>query len=452
MFTQVAPTSSKQHGVNVGVNASATAFQQASGYGSHGYSTGKRFTCAYVFSTTWSKSLYDFKWPLTAVWLRTSHRVFQVLCSYGNVADCTWTGSVCMLGVACPVHLSSFHILNLIETATLMPFFLDKHTIHVIHRRGFLDAKCVCKTNERAENPCSCFRFGKVRCVASLFSSCSCLVWWGSVNPLPAVMLGWRGQGWARFQVVGHHMLIHASCFFTVHFCSPCVWFISLLLPLALLSFVSHTYCWCFSYLPYFHVLLYFFLFYQYVFPHPASLLLFTLYFSLISWHPLIYNLFASNTAVLLPAFFYCLFFLLPLRPSSCLAWCVFLMLWGCGCVCARLQAMRIWARLQQGAGISVRAATAMLWLLLPPPPPLLLLKTNRPAQSPRPEWVSAHARQTPSFSSISVSFPIFICPITSTNLTGETQSYGMPPQCSPHTPDLLDDYYVMIVQHSLFC
>ncbi|CAB1351275.1 unnamed protein product [Coregonus sp. 'balchen'] len=36
----VAPTSSKQHGVNVGVNASATAFQQASGYGSHGYNTG----------------------------------------------------------------------------------------------------------------------------------------------------------------------------------------------------------------------------------------------------------------------------------------------------------------------------------------------------------------------------------------------------------------------------
>ncbi|KAJ0055065.1 hypothetical protein NL108_008987, partial [Boleophthalmus pectinirostris] len=36
----VAPTSSKQHGVNVGVNASATPFQQASGYGSHGYSTG----------------------------------------------------------------------------------------------------------------------------------------------------------------------------------------------------------------------------------------------------------------------------------------------------------------------------------------------------------------------------------------------------------------------------
>lgn len=37
----MAPTSSKQHGVNVGVNASATPFQQASGYGSHGYSTGE---------------------------------------------------------------------------------------------------------------------------------------------------------------------------------------------------------------------------------------------------------------------------------------------------------------------------------------------------------------------------------------------------------------------------
>uniref|UniRef100_W5MLI2 Ubiquitin associated protein 2-like n=1 Tax=Lepisosteus oculatus TaxID=7918 RepID=W5MLI2_LEPOC len=36
----VAPTSSKQHGVNVSVNASATPFQQASGYSSHGYSTG----------------------------------------------------------------------------------------------------------------------------------------------------------------------------------------------------------------------------------------------------------------------------------------------------------------------------------------------------------------------------------------------------------------------------
>ncbi|KAM6959127.1 ubiquitin-associated protein 2-like isoform 3-T4 [Aplochiton taeniatus] len=36
----VAPTSSKQHGVNVSVNAPGTPFQQASGYGSHGYSTG----------------------------------------------------------------------------------------------------------------------------------------------------------------------------------------------------------------------------------------------------------------------------------------------------------------------------------------------------------------------------------------------------------------------------
>ncbi|XP_043993487.1 ubiquitin-associated protein 2-like isoform X2 [Gambusia affinis] len=36
----VAPTSSKQQCVNVGVNASATPFQQASGYSSHGYSTG----------------------------------------------------------------------------------------------------------------------------------------------------------------------------------------------------------------------------------------------------------------------------------------------------------------------------------------------------------------------------------------------------------------------------
>ncbi|XP_072139305.1 ubiquitin-associated protein 2-like isoform X2 [Mobula birostris] len=35
----VPPTSSKQHGVNVNVNATATAFQQASGYGTHGYST-----------------------------------------------------------------------------------------------------------------------------------------------------------------------------------------------------------------------------------------------------------------------------------------------------------------------------------------------------------------------------------------------------------------------------
>ncbi|XP_075464072.1 ubiquitin-associated protein 2-like isoform X3 [Ascaphus truei] len=37
---QVAPTSSKQHGVNVGVNTSAAAFQQAPSYGSHAYNTG----------------------------------------------------------------------------------------------------------------------------------------------------------------------------------------------------------------------------------------------------------------------------------------------------------------------------------------------------------------------------------------------------------------------------
>ncbi|XP_040268417.1 ubiquitin-associated protein 2-like isoform X3 [Bufo bufo] len=36
----VAPTTSKQHGVNVGVNASAAAFQQAASYGSHAYNTG----------------------------------------------------------------------------------------------------------------------------------------------------------------------------------------------------------------------------------------------------------------------------------------------------------------------------------------------------------------------------------------------------------------------------
>ncbi|CAB1321155.1 unnamed protein product [Coregonus sp. 'balchen'] len=51
----VAPTSSKQHGVNVGVNASATAFQQASGYGSHGYNT--VFFLSFSLSlSTWSHS------------------------------------------------------------------------------------------------------------------------------------------------------------------------------------------------------------------------------------------------------------------------------------------------------------------------------------------------------------------------------------------------------------
>lgn len=43
----MAPTS-KQHGVNVGVNASAAPFQQASGYGSHGYSTGNAFSYALI--------------------------------------------------------------------------------------------------------------------------------------------------------------------------------------------------------------------------------------------------------------------------------------------------------------------------------------------------------------------------------------------------------------------
>ncbi|XP_038624983.1 ubiquitin-associated protein 2-like [Tachyglossus aculeatus] len=43
----VAPTSSKQHGVNVGVSASGTPFQQPSGYGSHGYNTGRKYPPPY---------------------------------------------------------------------------------------------------------------------------------------------------------------------------------------------------------------------------------------------------------------------------------------------------------------------------------------------------------------------------------------------------------------------
>uniref|UniRef100_A0A286XBU3 Ubiquitin associated protein 2 like n=1 Tax=Cavia porcellus TaxID=10141 RepID=A0A286XBU3_CAVPO len=43
----VAPTSSKQHGVNVSVNASATPFQQPSGYSSHGYNTGRKYPPPY---------------------------------------------------------------------------------------------------------------------------------------------------------------------------------------------------------------------------------------------------------------------------------------------------------------------------------------------------------------------------------------------------------------------
>ncbi|XP_013997612.1 ubiquitin-associated protein 2-like isoform X6 [Salmo salar] len=54
----VAPTSSKQHGVNVGVNASATAFQQASGYGSHGYNTGVSVTSSNTGVPDISGSVY----------------------------------------------------------------------------------------------------------------------------------------------------------------------------------------------------------------------------------------------------------------------------------------------------------------------------------------------------------------------------------------------------------
>ncbi|KAM3595781.1 uncharacterized protein V6R79_002716 [Siganus canaliculatus] len=54
----LAPTSSKQHGVNVGVNASATPFQQASGYGSHGYSTGVSVTSSNTGVPDISGSVY----------------------------------------------------------------------------------------------------------------------------------------------------------------------------------------------------------------------------------------------------------------------------------------------------------------------------------------------------------------------------------------------------------
>lgn len=55
---QVAPTSSKQHGVNVSVNASATPFQQPSGYGSHGYNTGK-FPLALVQWSVWDITRWE---------------------------------------------------------------------------------------------------------------------------------------------------------------------------------------------------------------------------------------------------------------------------------------------------------------------------------------------------------------------------------------------------------
>ncbi|KAM8841086.1 ubiquitin-associated protein 2-like isoform 10-T12 [Spinachia spinachia] len=54
----VAPTSSKQHGVNVGVNASAAPFQQAGGYGSHGYSTGVSVTSSNTGVPDISGSVY----------------------------------------------------------------------------------------------------------------------------------------------------------------------------------------------------------------------------------------------------------------------------------------------------------------------------------------------------------------------------------------------------------
>ncbi|XP_062342483.1 ubiquitin-associated protein 2-like isoform X7 [Osmerus eperlanus] len=52
----VAPTSSKQHGVNVG--ASATPFQQNAGYGSHGYSTGVSVTSSNTGVPDISGSVY----------------------------------------------------------------------------------------------------------------------------------------------------------------------------------------------------------------------------------------------------------------------------------------------------------------------------------------------------------------------------------------------------------
>lgn len=168
------------------------------------------------------------------------------------------------------------------------------------------------------------------------------------------------------------HACSYASCFYAVHFLFTSLGFhLSLILCCRHCFYLLSTSC-CIFPLSQVHAL-----------PRHAHLLLFTFMYLLspTSPTPSDYNLFASNTGSFACCFFFlnCLF--LHLLPPSCLAWCVFLMLWGCGCVCARLQAMRIWARLQQGAGISVRAAMAMLWLLLLLLPPLLLLKTNRPAQ-----------------------------------------------------------------------
>ncbi|XP_040268421.1 ubiquitin-associated protein 2-like isoform X7 [Bufo bufo] len=55
----VAPTTSKQHGVNVGVNASAAAFQQAASYGSHAYNTGVSVTSSNTGVPDISGSVYS---------------------------------------------------------------------------------------------------------------------------------------------------------------------------------------------------------------------------------------------------------------------------------------------------------------------------------------------------------------------------------------------------------
>ncbi|KAM3909860.1 ubiquitin-associated protein 2-like isoform 7-T7 [Leptodactylus fuscus] len=55
----VAPTTSKQHGVNVGVNTSAGAFQQAPSYGSHAYSTGVSVTSSNTGVPDISGSVYS---------------------------------------------------------------------------------------------------------------------------------------------------------------------------------------------------------------------------------------------------------------------------------------------------------------------------------------------------------------------------------------------------------
>ncbi|XP_072284725.1 ubiquitin-associated protein 2-like isoform X6 [Pyxicephalus adspersus] len=55
----VAPTTSKQHGVNVGVNTSAAAFQQAPSYGSHAYNTGVSVTSSNTGVPDISGSVYS---------------------------------------------------------------------------------------------------------------------------------------------------------------------------------------------------------------------------------------------------------------------------------------------------------------------------------------------------------------------------------------------------------